>query len=72
MIVDLGSGIYGVFFYIIAVVDKPILGADFLEHYGLLIDVKRCLRDLLTNLISTRVAHNIVAHCFTVANASRN
>ena len=50
---------------------KPILGVDFIDHYGLLIDVKRrYLRDPFTNLSSTGVIPNIVAPCPTVANAS--
>ena len=37
--------------FIIANVSKPIIGADFLKHYGLLIDLKNsCLRDPLTKL----------------------
>ena len=37
--------------FIIADVQKPILGADFLRHFGLLVDMKqRRLCDTLTNL----------------------
>ena len=37
--------------FIIAQVKTPILGADFLRHYGLLVDMgKRCLTDSLTSL----------------------
>lgn len=37
--------------FVIAQVNKPIIGADFLKHYGLLIDLKNsCLRDPLTSL----------------------
>lgn len=37
--------------FILANVNKPIIGADFLKHYGLLIDLKQgCLKDPLTNL----------------------
>ena len=58
------------FFFVIADIDKLILGVDFIDHYGLLIDVKRrCVRDPLINLTSTGVIHNI-APCPTVANAS--
>ncbi|GBN52192.1 hypothetical protein AVEN_188511-1 [Araneus ventricosus] len=36
--------------FIVADVTKPIIGADFLQHFGLLIDLKkRCLIDPLTN-----------------------
>ena len=43
-------------FFVIADIDKPILGVDFIDHYGLLIDVNRCcLRDPLTNFTSTGV-----------------
>ena len=55
-------------FFVITDVDKPILGVDFIDQYGLRIDVKRrCLRDPLPNLNSTGV---IAAPCPTVANAS--
>lgn len=37
--------------FVIANVSKPILGADFLEHYKLLVDVSgKCLRDKITDL----------------------
>lgn len=37
--------------FILAGVSKPIIGADFLNHYGLLVDIKnRCLRDPKTSL----------------------
>lgn len=40
-------------FFIIADVTSPILGADFLIHYNLLIDLKRkCIVDKTTNLTS--------------------
>ncbi|GBM82790.1 Transposon Ty3-I Gag-Pol polyprotein [Araneus ventricosus] len=36
--------------FLVADVTKPIIGADFLQHFGLLIDLKkRCLIDPLTN-----------------------
>ncbi|GBM73896.1 hypothetical protein AVEN_40156-1 [Araneus ventricosus] len=39
--------------FVIANVTKPIIGADFLKHYGLLIDLKNsCLRDPLTKFSS--------------------
>lgn len=39
--------------FVVANVSKPIIGADFLRHYGLLIDLKNsCLRDPLTNLFN--------------------
>ena len=57
-------------FFVFADIDKLILGVDFIDHYGLLIDIKRrSLRDPLTNFSSTGVIHNIVAPCSTVANA---
>ncbi|GBN30900.1 Transposon Ty3-G Gag-Pol polyprotein [Araneus ventricosus] len=38
---------------VIANVSKPIIGADFLKHYGLLIDLKNsCIRDPLTKFSS--------------------
>lgn len=40
--------------FILANVSKPIIGADFLKHYGLLIDLKqKCLKDPLTNCTSS-------------------
>lgn len=37
--------------FIVAAVNKPILGADFLRHHNLVVDLKgRCLTDKLTNL----------------------
>ena len=57
--------------FVIADIDKPILGVDFIDHYDLLINVKRhCLWDPLTNLTNIEVVHNIVSPCSTVANAS--
>ena len=39
--------------FIIAEVSKPIIGADFLKHHGILVDLKqRCLRDSLTSVTS--------------------
>ncbi|GBN30170.1 hypothetical protein AVEN_57021-1 [Araneus ventricosus] len=40
--------------FIIADVSRPILGADFLTHYGIIIDFKsKCLKDQQTTLTST-------------------
>lgn len=37
--------------FVIADVQQPILGTDFVEHFGLLVDFKhQCLRDTETNL----------------------
>lgn len=45
--------------FIIADVDKPIIGADFIEHFGLLIDLKnRKLIDSLTQLKTTAEIYN--------------
>ena len=39
--------------FIVAAVSKPIIGADLLQHYGLMVDLKaRCLRDTMTSLAS--------------------
>jgi len=39
--------------FIVANVSKPIIGADFLKHFGLLVDLKNsCLHDPLTKLKS--------------------
>ena len=49
--VDLGLRRAFTWPFIIAEVDKPIIGADFLEHYGLMVDLKqKKLRDPLTTL----------------------
>lgn len=41
--------------FIIAEVDQPILGADFLTHYGISVDLnKRCLNDSTTSINSTK------------------
>ena len=70
MTLDLGLKREFGWFFVIADIDKPILGVDFIDHYGLLIDIKRrCFRDSLTNLSSIGVIHNIVAPGPTVANA---
>ena len=40
--------------FIVADVQQPILGADFLRHFGVLIDMKQCqLRDTLTHFNSS-------------------
>ncbi|GBN81655.1 Transposon Ty3-G Gag-Pol polyprotein [Araneus ventricosus] len=40
--------------FIITDVSRPILGADFLRHYGIIIDLKsKCLKDQQTTLTST-------------------
>ena len=58
-------------FFVIADIDKSILGVDFIDYFGLLIDIKRrCLRDPLTNLSSTGIIHKMFAPCPTVANFS--
>ena len=37
--------------FVIADISKPILGADFLKHYGLLVDMRsKCLTDPLTEI----------------------
>ncbi|XP_057324817.1 uncharacterized protein LOC130667321 [Microplitis mediator] len=44
--------------FIVADVTKPILGADFLSHFDLLVDLKRkCLRDGITGLTSSGYFH---------------
>lgn len=49
--VDLGLRRNFTWPFIVAAVSKPILGADFLKHYGLLVDLKgKCLQDSLTLL----------------------
>ncbi|GBN65323.1 Transposon Ty3-I Gag-Pol polyprotein [Araneus ventricosus] len=46
--------------FIIADVSRPILGADFLTHYGIIIDLKsKCLKDQQTTLTSTVQSHNV-------------
>ncbi|XP_057330856.1 uncharacterized protein LOC130671153 [Microplitis mediator] len=48
--------------FIVADVTKPILGADFLSHFDLLVDLKRkCLRDGITGLTSSGYFHATTA-----------
>ncbi|XP_046405391.1 uncharacterized protein LOC124170608 [Ischnura elegans] len=47
--------------FIIADVDKPIIGADFLSFYGLLVDIRH--RRLLDGLTSLSVNGRAVPHC---------
>lgn len=50
---DLGLRRKFVWLFIIADVNRPIIGADFLSHYGLLVDIrKKQLCDTLTNIQS--------------------
>ncbi|CAE1267091.1 unnamed protein product [Acanthosepion pharaonis] len=60
-------------FFILADVEKAILGADFLHKFGLLIDVhRRCLTDPKTNTQSPGAIHNLIPLCPTVANTEDN
>lgn len=54
--------------FIIANVTRAIIGADFLEHFGLLVDLKkRRLIDSLTNLCAiTGLAHTHIEHLSTI------
>ncbi|XP_037930696.1 uncharacterized protein LOC119665541 [Teleopsis dalmanni] len=55
-LLSMNLGLRMKFDFIIANVSKPILGADFLKHFGLVVDVKRrCLSDTQTKL-STQCA----------------
>ena len=50
-IVDVGLKSDYAWTFIVADVKQPILGADFLIHYNLMVDLKgRCLRDMRTGL----------------------
>ena len=50
-IVDIGLKREYAWTFIIADIKQPIIGADFLIHYSLLVDLKsRCLRDMRTGL----------------------
>ena len=50
-IVDVGLNRDYAWIFIVADVKQPIIGADFLIHYSLLVDLKsRCLRDMQTGL----------------------
>ena len=50
-IVDVGLKREYAWTFIIADIKQPIIGADFLIHYSLLVDLKsRCLRDMRTGL----------------------
>ncbi|CAE1140783.1 unnamed protein product [Acanthosepion pharaonis] len=60
-------------FFVLADVEKAILGADFLHKFGLLIDVhRRCLTDPKTNTQSPGAIHNVIPLCPTVANTEDN
>ncbi|GBN91912.1 Transposon Ty3-I Gag-Pol polyprotein [Araneus ventricosus] len=49
--------------FIVTDVTKPIIGADFLQHFGLLIDLKkRCLIDPLTNFTDRGKSTNTIKH----------
>ncbi|GBM33186.1 hypothetical protein AVEN_83693-1 [Araneus ventricosus] len=53
--------------FIVADVTKPIIGADFLQHFGLLMDLKkRCLIDPLTNFTAKEHKHDTVHYIPTV------
>lgn len=57
--------------FIIAAVKTPIIGADFIAHYGLLIDLKnQCLIDLVTNLTSKGVIRKTTLHSISTTNRS--
>lgn len=57
--------------FIIANVSKPIIGADFLKHYGLLIDLKNsCLRDPLTKFSSKGTTINSHNKSVTLVSSS--
>ena len=50
-IVDVGLNREYAWTFIIADIKQPIIGADFLIHYSLLVDLKgHCLRDMRTSL----------------------
>ena len=50
-VVDVGLKRENPWTYIVANVKQPIIGADFLIHYNLLVDLRsRCLRDMRTGL----------------------
>ncbi|CAE1275403.1 unnamed protein product [Acanthosepion pharaonis] len=60
-------------FFVLADVEKAILGADFLHKFGLLVDVhRRCLTDPKTNTQSPGAIHNVIPLCPTVANTEDN
>ncbi|GFW47275.1 transposon Tf2-9 polyprotein [Trichonephila clavipes] len=50
--------------FIIADVSSPIIGADFLKHFNLLIDLKK-KKDLINPLISKSASHGTVHHIIT-------
>ncbi|CAE1258975.1 unnamed protein product [Acanthosepion pharaonis] len=60
-------------FFVLADVEKAILGEDFLHKFGLLIDVhRRCLTDPKPNTQSPGAIHNVIPLCPTVANTEDN
>lgn len=58
--------------FVIANVDRPIIGADFLRHFGILVDLRlRCLRDPQTSLVSIGTMTNVAYQSIAVLVDSR-
>lgn len=59
--------------FVIADVNKPIIGVDFLDFYGLLVDIRnKCLKDGNTNLFTKgKIVHNDAITVKTIAGTSR-
>ncbi len=59
--------------FIIADVQQPILGADFLHHFGLIVDLRaKCLRDQKTDISISGVLTKIVPNSISFINSLVN
>lgn len=57
--------------FIIADIPYPILGADLLNHYGLIVDLRRCrLVDSLTKLYTSAILKDAPIHTISVIDAN--
>ena len=66
-IVDVGLKREYSWTFIVADIKQPILGADFLIHYNLLVDLPgRCLRDMRTGLAIQATLSSITPLCLIV------
>ena len=60
-VVDLGLKRDYAWTFIVADIKQPIIGADFLIHYSLQVDLKsRCLRDMRTGLAIPATLSSII------------
>ena len=72
-IVDVGLKREYSWTFIVADFDQPILGADFLIHYNLLVDLSgRCLRDMRTRLAISATLSSIKPLSLNQIDSTRN